>query len=480
MSHPRALLERALEDVENRLRTAPDSLDLRFKRAEILEALGLTDLARLTYAGILSRSPGDARTLNALGRLHWAAGARTAARLAFAEAARRHPDNVAAHVNLGYVLAYDGRFEEARGHYEAALRIDPAHPNAHRGMTHVLSELGDEAGAGVHRALGFREPVSVKPFLGEGEPVRVLLLCSSFGGRIETDRVLDERTFETTTLVVEGWSGEAPLPRHDLVFNAIADADRCAAALDTASALLRGTAAPVVNPPAAVRATSRGASAQRLARIPGVRAPRTLAFDRAERSPDELDRLLAGAGLRFPLLLRSPGFHNGRFFVKVEDARAASAAVSELPGPELLAIEYLDGRRADGCYRKYRAIFIDAKTYPLHAAISPEWKIHYGHVGMQAHPERQAEEARFLEGIETALGTPVARALDAVREAIGLQYGGIDFGLDDAGNVLAYEANAAMNVVLPESGERWAAYRIEPAARIVAAARAMLLRLAGR
>ena len=37
-----------------------------------------------------------------------------------------------------------------------------------------------------------------------------------------------------------------------------------------------------------------------------------------------------------------------------------------------------------------------------------------------------------------------------VRAELGLQFGGIDFGIDAFGNVLLYEANATMNVMTPE------------------------------
>ena len=51
------------------------------------------------------------------------------------------------HVNLGNVLYESGEFAAAREHYEAALRADPGHAEAHQGLAYVLAELGDEAGA---------------------------------------------------------------------------------------------------------------------------------------------------------------------------------------------------------------------------------------------------------------------------------------------------------------------------------------------
>jgi hypothetical protein len=60
-----------------------------------------------------------------------------------------------------------------------------------------------------------------------------------------------------------------------------------------------------------------------------------------------------------------------------------------------------------------------------------------------------------------------------VRDALGLDYGGIDFGLDAAGNVLLFEANATMVVNPPEPDPRWD-YRRTPVERVLAAVRTML------
>ena len=96
-------------------------------------------------------------------------------------------------------------------------------------------------------------------------------------------------------------------------------------------------------------------------------APRTIALPRASVTAVELVK----RGFAFPLLLRSPGHHTGTHFAWVETADELDDVRETLPGPELLAIEYLDGRGADGMYRKYRVLFIGGKLYPLHLAISP-------------------------------------------------------------------------------------------------------------
>jgi len=455
-----------LREVENRLKADPHSVDLRYERASLLEVLGHTELARMVYAGILAKYPGDARALNALGRLLYKTGARTAAQTAFAEAASKHPEDIASHLNLAYTYVFTSRFDDARRHYERALELDPEHPMAHQGLAYVLDELGNAEAAARHRTSGFREALTEGSYRGEGEPVRVLLLCSALGGTVSTAQYLDERIFLTTTLVVELFGDEHSLPPHHVVFNAIGDADRCAEALARAKEILMRTDAPVVNQPDRVLATGRLENAVRLRALDGVRTPQMRHFRRAQ-SPQ--------IPFAYPILLRAPGFHTGRFFVKVDRPEDLTAALDGLPGQSVFAIEYLDGRGKDGKYRKFRTIIVGGELFPLHLAISSDWKVHYGSAQMKDAAHR-AEEERFLSDMPAFLGSAVMGALQNIADAVGLDFGGIDFGIDADGNVLLYETNATMTVVIPEQHDT-ATYRRLPAERIVLAVIKMLARL---
>jgi hypothetical protein len=166
---------------------------------------------------------------------------------------------------------------------------------------------------------------------------------------------------------------------------------------ERAQALLSRTRAPVINAPQRVLATGRAENAQRLGQVPDVVAPLIRRLTRAHE--------LAGVtDLRFPLLLRAPGFHTGQHFVRVETQAQLAAALDELPGEEILAIEYLDARGADGLARKYRVVMIDGALYPLHLAISSDWKVHYFTANMATDQRLREEEARFLADMAGVLG----------------------------------------------------------------------------
>jgi glutathione synthase/RimK-type ligase-like ATP-grasp enzyme len=65
-------------------------------------------------------------------------------------------------------------------------------------------------------------------------------------------------------------------------------------------------------------------------------------------------------------------------------------------------------------------------------------------------------------------------ALERIRDALGLDYAGVDFAVTAEGEILVFEANATMVVNPPEPDERWA-YRRTAVDRIHGAVRTMLI-----
>jgi hypothetical protein len=309
--------------------------------------------------------------------------------------------------------------------------------------------------------------VAALPYRGSGPPCRVLLLVSAAGGNVPTRFVLDDTLFAIFQLPVEAHTQATALPSHDLVFNAVGDADLCADALDAVDAVLARTDAPVINPPDRIRTTGRAAIAQRLADLEGVRAPRVTLVPRETLKQ-------AARGFAYPLLLRSPGFHTGRHFSKVETASGLAAAAAALPGRRLLMIEHLDARDARGLARKYRVMIVGGAIFPLHLALSGDWKVHYFTADMALQPEHRALDEAFLRDMPGMLGPRAMAGLHAIAGALGLDYAGVDFGLGPDGEVLLFEANATMVVNPPDPDPRWD-YRRAPVDRILAATRALLL-----
>ena len=477
---PRLAQEARLAELDRRTvagpRTAaPEDIEAWVERAALLNALGRPGDARDAYLAVLNRAPDHFGALNDFAALLVATGFRQAARTVYERAVSRHSDNPKGHVNLANLLLGGGDATAARAHFEIALRLDPDHPQAHQGLGAALAELGDHAGAAHHRGRGFSKNfLTTLPYRGTTQPLRLLLLVSAAGGDIPTAAFLDDRVFATTVAVADYCDAGAELPPHRLVFNAIGDADLCAVALKAATALVGRSAAAVINQPAAVLRTGRSANAARLAALPGVVAPRISALPRAVLAGPEGVAALAARGYSFPVLLRSPGFHTGRHFVRVETAAELAAAAAALPGDELLAIDYLLARGGDGLARKYRVMIVDGRLYPLHLAISRHWKVHYFTADMADDANHRAEDAAFLDDMANAIGAKAMAALERIAGVLGLDYAGIDFGVGPGGNVLLFEANATMVVNPPDPDPRWA-YRRPAVATILDAVRAMMI-----
>ncbi len=471
-----AAAETALASIGARLAADPGDLDAQFDRACLLAVLGRTDEARVAYLTVLAARPDHEGALNNLGSLLYETGFRSAARTVYQQAVALHAERPMGRVNLGNLLCAEGALEEARGQFEAALAIDPTHPEAHRGLGQALEQLGAADEAWPHHAAAYRgRAVQTLPYRGSRAPLRVLTPVSARGGNVPTRFILDDTTVRATAVVAEFADADAPLPPHDLVFNAIGDADLSAVALQNAARLLSRTDRPVLNPPAAVLATGRAALAERLRGLHGVRTPIVLDLAREAFATDSAQIAIDAAGLGYPLLMRALGFHTGQHFVRVESAAALAEAVAAMPGRRVAVIEPLDARGQDGRFRKMRIMSIGGRLFPVHLAVSSNWKVHYFTADMAADPAFRAEEAAFLRDTAGVLGVSAMRALERIADAIGLDYGGMDFALAPDGSVLLFEANATM-VLNPPGPEAIWDYR-RPAIEVALdAARALLKR----
>ena len=460
---PYVARENALRHLERAIAATPEALDTHFYYASFLRDHGRLDDAIAEFEHVLARAPDHVETLVALGVVLARRGRRLDARARFERAVAIDGTHRSALVNLANALALDAP-ERAQALYETVLRQDAGFAAAHRGLCSLAAARGDTAATTRHREAGYAGgPFGRRPYLGAQMPPSVLALVSTDGGNIPLDALLDERSFLVHEVYVEAYRGE-PLPPHSLIVNAIADADRSAPALQLAAELMQGLRVPVVNAPGAVAMTGRVANAARLGGLTDVLAPAARSLAHNAVPPDG-----------FPLLLRVPGLHMGRGMIRVDNARAFAEAIRTTPQPDaLIAIDYIETRSPDAAWRKYRVMTIDGVLYPLHLAIAHRWDVHYFSAAMSDRAEYRAEEARFLADPPGAHGARAWAALGRVRDALGLDYAGIDFGLAADGQVVVFEANAAMTVLRPDLDERFA-YRV-PASEAIAGALVRMFR----
>lgn len=486
---PRAKWLAELHRIEMLLEKESSSADLCFRRASLLANLGQFGAATVSDIRALELEPGHRAALNHLGEVLIATRHRQAARNAFKQAVLCHPDDPVSRGNYGYFLLEESERldveercaeatqlkREAREQFERALRANPSDEKAHEGLYYLLRNTGEEQEAAQHRLAAFRNRgIIPSPYRGDGPPIPVLQLISTTGGNVRLQRFLDSRIFQTFFILPEFCDAKTPLPPHRLAVNGIGDAEVARDALAAAQSVLARTTAPLINSPAAVLDSTRSNNAKRLSGLPGVMTPRTVTVLREQLSNDNAAATLDSEGFTFPLLLRAPGFHTGQHFLKVDSVDNLAGALTTLPGQSVIVMQYVDTRGTDDKIRKYRVMVVDRQIYPLHVAISHQWKIHYMTAEMADNPDHRAEDAAFLENMCGVLGPMAMNALERIQSVLGLDYAGIDFGLNAKGEVVVFEANATMVVNPPDASARWN-YRRPACRRIFEAVRKMLL-----
>jgi hypothetical protein len=417
------------------------------------QKMGRFDEAASCYRMALDVRPDSAEIRTNLGRALDAAGHARQGLEELHRALQLAPDSAEINYHIATLLEHQLFLEEARTFYEAALRLRADYPAARLGLGAVLADLGFEDAAWEQRRLGHADRVlSTVPALGNDHPIRVLKLMSAVGGNIPLDQVLTPLHFEVSELIVEFADRMPPSENYDTMINVIGDADLCQRGLEAAAALLRTISVRPLNPPERILPTGRASLSERLAALDGVRTARVRTLPRQLFREGRAAAALAAEGWRCPLLLRSPGYHGGHHFPRVETFDQIDAAGAGLPGNDVLAIEWLDSADADGMFRKYRAMLLGGETYPLHLAVSQRWKVHYFSSDMATSEAYRTEELRYLSDPASAIGDRAMLALRRIGETLGLDYAGVDFAIGADGTVLVFEANATMRIVPPPTG----------------------------
>jgi hypothetical protein len=231
--------------------------------------------------------------------------------------------------------------------------------------------------------------------------------------------------------------------RYRCVLNLVTDPDQHPQVLERLRNLLRGHGERVINPPEAVLKTTRDQVAKRLAGKTGLRVPKVIRQHNPK--PGAAAAAAERAGLAFPLIVRRAGTHTGRIVGVVEGPDQLNAACVG-PG-QFILIEYVDFASPDGLYRKYRIWSFGGMAIFRHMIVSDHWNVHVKQrEGFMANrPALIEEEKRLLETPDGAFPDFVHQVFAAVQERIGLDFFGMDFGLDRQGQVVLFEANATMS-----------------------------------
>jgi tetratricopeptide (TPR) repeat protein len=380
---------------------------------EALDALGEPGLAAQALERAAALAPEAAETRVGLGRLYEALDRPFDAAARYQQALALSGDQAAwveAHVALSGLFGRAGQFAEARAHAEAALRLAPDTRGAHQNLAAICDHEGREGKAEAHRERAYRgAPMIVTR---AAAPRRRVLTLATAERANSPDRYLIPASRYDRLVWFLAYADGGPGQGYDVAFNAFADADAAARHAGRLAAFARASDKPLLNPPDRIARTTRDKAQDLFAGVADLVVPET------RRVREAID--LGGLDEGHEWLLRPLGSHGGE---RVERLSLAEVA-GRLDGSAHYLTAYRDFRSGDGLYRKYRAFFVDRAVYPYHLAASRDWLVHYQSSLTPNAPALIAEEQRFLEDPEAALGARAWRAVAEIGQRLDLDFAG--------------------------------------------------------
>jgi tetratricopeptide (TPR) repeat protein len=448
----------------------------------------LRDLGRFEEAASCCRhaiklDPASSVAHNNLGNVLRELGRPAEAEASYRQSLGLNPNALEVLINLGGILETLGRWGDARSSYRLAIQMHPHSGIAHNALGRLLSRLGEqdeEATRCLQRAITLnahnnstyvelgnilmrrRQVDSALAMLRRASKLQPLITWRANQEKSDFSAVFLD-TPMAGSVPIDYLAGRAGYDRHfhavipdtpadidllrgkaDVVFNMICNADDGCEILEHAADLVRRLDRPTVNHPSLIMNTDRATIAQVLAGIPGCVVPTTVRIAGAALAD-------AAAGKKFadyplPQLVRVVGAHGGQDFDKFDTWEKVAEFVGKQPNSDYYLTDYTDYCSPDGFFRKYRVIFIDGEIMPYHLAIHDHWKVHYFSTDMENHAWMRAEEERFLSDMSSVFGVSNQHTLRVIAQATGLDYGGVDFGIDSHGWIVVFEANASMLV----------------------------------
>lgn len=361
------------------------------------------------------------------------------------------PERIAILLNL-VRSAYEAKeFKTVENACRTALDMDQDNAAGNEYLAKALYRMRrhSEAVALLNRRTRARGLVKVQR---TAHPESTILVLGGVGAsHVPTSDLFDPSLFATMTLtLVSPDQPDAPfggvsleeISGADLVFNTLGEVEQDGGQIESVKNLLELLGKPALNPPGLVARTGRNQSKVLFGDIPGLRVPDVNWLMR-----DEMIDFDSGVK---PFLVRPAGVHGGEDLALIASATDWRNYLAKVPHDRFIRTDFHDFKDAQGCYRKYRFIFVDRRPYPCHLAIADDWLVHYWRSHMNQSEWKMREEERFVADWRGVFGPGAVSAVEQVARRLNLDYGGMDCSILADGEVLFFEANATMLVCLDE------------------------------
>ncbi len=233
----------------------------------------------------------------------------------------------------------------------------------------------------------------------------------------------------------------APLPEnipdHDVMLIGIGYTEESHALLERMIPWVAAWQKPVINKPEHILKTSREALKAALNGADGVFVAGIERLNRTET---------ANYNTHFPILIRPLDSHAGRGLEKIETADALIPYLEATSDEHFFITEFVDYRKPDGLFYKYRIVLIGGKPFIAHMAMNDHWMIHYLNAGMKEDADKRAKEAQGMASFHTDFALRHVSAFEQIHQRLGLEYLVMDCGETPDGKLFVFEADTIMIV----------------------------------
>lgn len=236
----------------------------------------------------------------------------------------------------------------------------------------------------------------------------------------------------------------------DAVFNQISDVDTHKTALNKMK-IMRKQLDPNIkffNLPVYIERTSRENIYLLLQGIDKVYVPKTVKF--APRSPNDIYKKIQSENFKLPVIFRQAGKHGGVSTVIIHHMNNYEDFYPfALDGREYYLTQYVDYKK-DDIYKKIRLIVIDGEVYIRHALFNDDWIVHSTNSRkfMSKNTQYAKKEVKIFESFEQSFRPYLKEQIKQIYQRVGLDYFGIDCFIDENFNILIFEVNSSMNILI--------------------------------
>ena len=293
---------------------------------------------------------------------------------------------------------------------------------------------------------GLPDDNSVRLMLHEGEVRTMISGCSNVRSALASRLASGEVLF----------MGDGPkqslsysqLP--SLVFNEIGDPDTHRLSLQRAIQFCDHLDLPILNSPSRIAQLTRDHISKSLAdQHECLRVPRTIRI--SLDTPGELAVVVEAEGMEPTIEIRTAGPHGGTTFARIDSLDDLSALHAlPLDGRQFYVVETVDYRASDNYYHTYRIAMVNGQPFVRHETISEDpWFQGIDRTPGHEFSSLGADKEGTLQEFESELRGRLRTPLDIVDSVVGLDYYGVDVGLDRDGSLVLLDINAHMNILHP-------------------------------